>query len=163
FERLELGAAFFKSLSALLSEIKPVGCRLPAEQEDMLNRQCIVLALYERFYREGSAAFAYSPLYRPQPKRTVAEMLAIAEDPWIADLGALSGAFFDRYSGLLSRPFTLNPTFDGSRDVGGADADLIVEGCLIDIKATSRPFENVRQLVYQLLGYTLLDYSDQYG
>lgn len=74
---------------------------------------------------------------------------------------ALSWAFYDRHSELLSKPAVLNPTFDGSRDVGGADADLIVDGCLIDIKTTINPRLSAKWL-YQLLGYTLLDYSDRY-
>jgi len=46
-------------------------------------------------------------------------------------------------------------------DIGGADADLVVDHCLIEIKATIRPKLSASWL-YQLLGYALLDYSDRY-
>ena len=55
----------------------------------------------------------------------------------------------------------LNPTFVGSRDLLGADADLIVEGCLVEIKTTIQ--RRVRDnWIDQLLGYVLLDYEDQF-
>jgi hypothetical protein len=55
----------------------------------------------------------------------------------------------------------LNPAFDGSKDVGGPDGDFILNDCLIDIKATINPgVTNI--MLYQLLGYVLLDYSNQY-
>jgi hypothetical protein len=44
--------------------------------------------------------------------------------------------------------------------VGGADADLIVDGCLIDIKASVQPKINPEWL-RQLAGYVLLDYTDE--
>ncbi len=52
--------------------------------------------------------------------------------------------------------------FDGSGDVDGADADLVVDGCLIDIKTTIDPARLDREWVYQVFGYVLLDYHDSY-
>lgn len=49
--------------------------------------------------------------------------------------------------------------FQGSKDVGNADADLIVDGCLIDIKASICPKIEAGYL-RQLAGYLLLDYDD---
>ena len=43
--------------------------------------------------------------------------------------------------------------------MGGADADLIVDGCLVELKVTSKPLPELWWL-RQLLGYVLLDYSD---
>ena len=45
--------------------------------------------------------------------------------------------------------------------VDGADADLIVNGPLIEIKSTT-PCAIRGDWLWQLLGYVLLDYSDQY-
>ena len=73
----------------------------------------------------------------------------------------LSWRFYDNFNHLLSLPHSLNPNFDGSLDIGGADADLIVEGTLIDIKATIT--QKIRpDWLWQLLGYVLLDYSDRH-
>ncbi|HEU5378838.1 MAG TPA: hypothetical protein VFV38_25725, partial [Ktedonobacteraceae bacterium] len=80
---------------------------------------------------------------------------------WIDDLCNLSWLFYHTHAHLLSRPHLLNPTFAGSTDVGGADADMIVDGCLIDIKTTKQSKVDPRWL-RQLAGYLLLDYRDEY-
>jgi hypothetical protein len=66
-----------------------------------------------------------------------------------------------RWKDVLGTQKRLNPTFEGSADVGGADADLIVGRCLWDVKTTVLPAIE-RQTLYQLLGYLLLDYSDKH-
>jgi hypothetical protein len=75
----------------------------------------------------------------------------------------MSWAFYDGFSELLARPAVLNPTFDGSLDVGAADADMIVGRCLLEIKTTIDPRALPSGIVYQLIGYVLLDYSDEFG
>jgi hypothetical protein len=76
----------------------------------------------------------------------------------------LSWVFHDACAQTLLRAqrVALNPTFASSLDVGGADADLIADGCLVDIKATIRP-RVTPAWVYQLLVYALLDYDDEHG
>ena len=150
---------FRNSLNDASQQLQPIGRRLEREQEELLARHCIVLALFEEVFRAG--LHPRSPLIFPSPKTTVAELLATAEDHWLDDLCALSWAFYDEHSELFSQSTALNPTFDGSRDVGGADADLIVDGCLIDIKTTINPKLSAKWL-YQLLGYVLLDYNDRH-
>ena len=55
-----------------------------------------------------------------------------------------------------SRLCALNPKFGAaSMLVGGADADLVLDGCLIDIKTTKYPRLDPRDF-YQLIGYYLL-------
>ncbi len=56
----------------------------------------------------------------------------------------------------------LNPVFSGAKDVGGADGDFIVDRCLWDIKTTIRRKAD-GWWFYQLLGYVLLDYDNEYG
>lgn len=55
------------------------------------------------------------------------------------------------------------PSFDGSAFVRGADADLIVDGCLYDVKTTMKPREDLPRNLRQLLGYALLDWNDALG
>ena len=52
------------------------------------------------------------------------------------------------------------PSFDGSGFVGGADADLVVDGCLYDVKTTMKPRQGLPRNLRQLLGYALLDWND---
>ena len=57
----------------------------------------------------------------------------------------------------------MGPTFDGSAYVGGADADVIMGGRLCDIKTTTDPRRGLPDTIRQLIGYTLLDWHDNYG
>ncbi len=156
---LKLILSFFDTLDATLQTIQPVGRRLALEEERLLARYCFVLGLFEEPYR--SSHYAEGPLMLPAPRKSIEELLAIPEDAWVDDLCVLSTLFYDNYHHLLTLPHKLNPTFIGSNDVGGADADLIVNGWLIDIKATTGAKVDA-QHVRQLVGYTLLDYSDKY-
>lgn len=154
-------AEFFVDLENILSQLSPQRRRLEREHEEILARYCVGLALFEQVLRLGLISPG-SLLIFPQPVGTASELLARVPQAWVDDLCALSWAFHEDHEELLARPVVLNPTFDGSPDVGGADADLIVDGCLLDIKTRVEPRLRGDDL-YQLLGYTLLDYSDRYG
>lgn len=54
-------------------------------------------------------------------------------------------------------------SFGGSAFVGGADSDLILDGCLYDVKTTLRPRRHLAAMLRQLLGYGLLDWDDEFG
>jgi hypothetical protein len=69
-------------------------------------------------------------------------------------------------------PLHVGPSFVGSPDVGGADGDVIVGGLLAEWKTTRgdprrsdgrRHCRLDRDTLYQLLGYLLLDYQDEYA
>lgn len=51
-------------------------------------------------------------------------------------------------------------SFAGSDLIGGADADLLVDGLLLDFKSTHAATTVNKSDVYQLAGYTLLDFDD---
>jgi hypothetical protein len=151
------------TLTDLLERVKPANRKLSEAEEVQLLRLCVVLAYFEQF-RRTSAALSHSPLVK-LTRHDLADVLNVVEPRWLDDLCAQSWLFYDKHKHLLSRPFVLNPTFEGSRDVGGADGDLIVDGVLIEIKATTVPnveASKVREWLYQLIGYALLDYTDKY-
>lgn len=60
------------------------------------------------------------------------------------------------------RAAVCGPAFAGSSWVDGADGDLIVEGCLYEVKTTKAPREKLVDAFRQLFGYVLLDWSDEY-
>ena len=158
---LKLIKSFFKSLETTLSTLQPVGRRLELEAERTLARYYYVLALFEEVFRIGfHVEYKPRPLFAPTTKHSVEELLAIPRTPWVDDLCALSTLFCERYQHLLSRPHVLNPTFKGSSDVGGADADMVIDGCLIEIESALQPKLD-REYLYKLVGYLLLDYTDQ--
>jgi hypothetical protein len=156
-----LAAEFFESLKVALDELQPVRQRLDAQHESRLAQYCYVLALFEQLYRAGLDI--RSPLLVPIPADSVEALLAIPQPAAIDDLCTLSWVFYDGFTDLINgaREIVLNPTFDGSRDVGGADADVILDGCLLEFKTSVKPKLDPFAL-YQLLGYVLLDYSDRY-
>ncbi len=148
---------FFESLNKLTTENPPMRTKLAQAEEDALNRHCIVLALMEQVVRFPSTTdnILSASEFDNKP------LASIAEPHWIDDLRELSYCFYDNFNHLVSLPYTLNPSFDGSMDIGGADADMIVDGTLIDIKTTVKQ-EIKPDWLRQILGYVLLDYSDSY-
>lgn len=158
--------SFFVSLDETLSRLGPwqdPRPRLDEEDERLLCRYCGVLALIEQVFRFGRIPPG-SPLIEPEPAQDLSELLSRVPDAWVDDLCALSCAFHDSQGELLGevRHVELGPTFDGSRDAGGADADMILDGLLVDVKTTITP-KVTGEMIHQLLGYVLLDYSDRYG
>lgn len=140
-------------------DVRPVGRRLDADEEGRLARCCYLLALFEQVFRGG--VWITSPLFG-QRSPTLEDLLALVPAAAVADLRELVWAFCDTSADLLASPATLNPTFAGSLDVGGADADFVVGGCLVDIKTTVNSRVETEWL-RQLLGYALLDYDDEHA
>ena len=60
-------------------------------------------------------------------------------------------------------PILMGTSLEGSAYVGGADADMIMGGHLCDIKTTMNPRSRLPETIRQLIGYTLLDWHDEYG
>lgn len=148
---------YFVELSSWLAQHHPIGKRLDLAEEAELVRYCYVLGPYEEIVRAGPFK---SPLRR-YPWAPATDLLALVPAPAVEDLTALSWAAFIQFESVFNTPAILNPRFDGSIDVGGADADLILDACLVDIKATVKGRLD-SQWLYQLLGYVLLDYSNRY-
>jgi hypothetical protein len=53
-----------------------------------------------------------------------------------------------------------DPIFDRSNDLGGADADVIIDGTLLELKTVRTPVLN-KITVWQILGYLLADTTDR--
>ncbi len=152
---------FFASLEDVLARIRPEGRLLELNDEELLARYCVVLALFEEMTRPGAAqARLSSPLVR-ESDWTVKTLLQIVQTHWVDDLYRLSRAFFFVFQDRLLDKVILNPIFQGSGDVGGADGDIIVDNCLVDFKVTVKAAIGKLE-IYQLLGYLLLDYDDEY-
>jgi hypothetical protein len=150
---------FFYDFEIFLDQLQPAGRRLMAADEEMLARYCYILGLFDHSGRG-------QPLH-PDLIRNRDDLLSLVERPWVDDLCALSWAFYDAGLLPLNAPAVLNPNFMGSRYAGGPEADLISDGCLIEIK-TSLPPHGLKQALgpktlFQLLRYALLDYNDAYG
>ncbi len=158
----QLIGGFFASLRRALDRIRPVGRLLEPESEAWLNRYCVVLALFEQVFRAGPRKG--SPLFSLPRNPAIGDLLALARPTWLDDLANLVRASWQAIEPFTSpgHRLTLNPVFEGSSHVGGADADLVLDGVLWEVKTTIT--NRVRpEWIHQLLGYVLLDYSDRYG
>jgi hypothetical protein len=141
----------------------PLRC-LDDEQERQVARLCLALAWYEEYARVG-------PLRPVEPLQRAASLeeligltpqAAVAIDN-VAQMMRIAEGSIDRWP--PEEDVRLRPVFDGSIDVGGADADLIIGRCLWEVKTTKDAGRISRKYFwpYQLLGYVFLDYTDRYG
>lgn len=141
---------------------------LPAAVEEDFARACFVAAWFEEFFRSGRLS-PTTPLGTASPSTTLADLLAAVPAYAAADMVALqtlaaaSPGLTALRAGTPTRDVVGGPTFAGSIAVGGADADLIAGGLLLDVKTTADPGK-VPSLnnVWQLAGYVLLDYDDEH-
>ena len=141
-----------------VEKVGPAGRHLPQESEDALNLSCSILAMFENCIR--ATPNADWPIVTALRSGSADAVRALVKPDWLSDLRALSWLFYESQGELLSRPATLNPTFAGSSDVGGGDADLIVDGLLIELTTQKQMLAAWK--VQQLLSYLLLDYDDKY-
>lgn len=151
---------FMAGLDGAMHALNPVKMSLDDESEELLARHCLVLANLDAIFR---VAVLPRPFIEPTVCGTSADLLAGARPTWLRDMRALTAKFLDTATseGFLELPAVLNPTFVGSADMA-ADADLIVDACLVEVKCTVDPGRALVQTLAQLLGYVLLDYEDQY-
>jgi hypothetical protein len=145
--------------------------RTASLEPEWLARACYALALFTEVFRAGP--LPGSRLAMLAPTASVDGLLALASDDEVADLLALTEAARRNLMPAVAArggPVHIGPTFAGSLDVGGADADLIVGGLLIEVKVQlgdrgqdgRRRCSLEQRSMFELLGYLLLDYDDTY-
>lgn len=147
---------FFYELKNFLTLVRPDQGVLNPSDEATLCRYCYIMAMMEEGLRSGviHAGLMWQP-------RDVAEFISKPPEWILDDIAAQNALYREAMAEFLNQPATLNPTFKGSADVGGADADLIVGGCLIELKSSRRNLAS--KDLYQAIGYCLLDYEDKHG
>ncbi|MEV7874194.1 hypothetical protein [Microbacterium sp. NPDC089188] len=132
------------------------------------------LALCVSAFRAGAAVAPRIPELVRAREFSASLMMTEAPPEAVGELTALRGLIEERLMSRLEPPTVFGPLFDLSRPGDGqriaAEADLISDGTLVDVKsnlapktkAGDRPDVLKPEHVHQLLGYALLDYSDAY-
>jgi superfamily II DNA or RNA helicase len=121
-----------------------IRARSPSREAlEALAGHALRLAKLDQFYRAATLDLTFEEA-SPRDVRDLLRLLSIVP-------------FDGPFGGLLAHgPILLNPTFGKlSHKMGGADADLVAGGCLIDFKVTKFPKltdENIAQVV----GYSML-------
>lgn len=138
----------------------------PASQnEDALTRLCFVAAFFEYIYRTGQIR-RFSMFAETTACTGLADLTAAVPAYVIDDIGKqmqLTERPLAPFRALPQPAKVCGPVFAGSSDIGGADADYILDGLLLDCKATKDPRQLGREEIYQLAGYLLLDYDDHFN
>ncbi|WP_432079350.1 UvrD-helicase domain-containing protein [Streptomyces sp. YPW6] len=133
--------------------------------ENALIRLCFVAGFFEDIARTGEIR-RFSMLSSATPATTLDDLIAAVPEYVVTDIDhqtRLAEGPFAAFRALPQRARVCGPVFAGSGDIGGADADYILDGLLLDCKATKDPRRLGREEIYQLAGYLLLDYDDQFG
>lgn len=136
-----------------------------SQNEDALVRLCFVAAFFEEIYRTGQIR-RFSMLAEATAYTELADLTAAVPAYVIDDIGKqiqLTERPLAPFRALPQPAKVCGPVFAGSSDIGGADADYILDGLLLDCKATKDPRRLGREEIYQLAGYLLLDYDDQFN
>jgi hypothetical protein len=130
---------------------------------DQLASICWALALLTEMFRNPVAAIR-GPLERFQGRRASAEeLLGLASSAALGQLAAFREVFASTLLPQLAHwhgRWVLGPEFTGSALIK-SDADLIAAGLLIDLKTDSKLSLGVTT-IFQVIGYTLLDFDDAY-
>ena len=129
-----------------------------------LARACWALALFTEVFRAGPAATAHGPLALFRGRRpSAAELLDLAPPAALGQLAAFRHVFETALLPELAArrgTWRLGPVFAGSALIP-ADADLIAAGLLLELKTSAKLTLAVKDL-FQVIGYALLDFDDEY-
>jgi hypothetical protein len=161
--RPALHRAGLQMLAELETYDRPPLVHETVEEGERLIRLCFIASCFERVFRSGEVD-ADSLLLRVGVDATLATLLAEVPRFVIDDITAQLRLAQDQdaLGWMIGQDGVCGPVFAGSTDVGGADADFIFGGELVDCKATVHPRRLGVSELYQLAGYLLLDYDDQF-
>ncbi|MDQ0935122.1 hypothetical protein [Streptomyces turgidiscabies] len=138
------------------------------DDEEDLARLLIAAAWYQVLTR-NPVGFEHTPLYlaayEDPGSFTLDRLLQLPHRDLVADVVAqlhqgADGPLLSLRARTRPEDCTPGPTFPGTQIT--ADADLVVDGLLIDFKSDKRPHRFPKASAWQLLGYLLLDTADRY-
>lgn len=130
----------------------------------LLSRLCYVAGFFEDVFRTGEVR-RNNPLSQATPAVTLDQLTAHVATYVLTDIDEqlhLADEPFAPLQDLPAHQRVCGPVFTGSADIGGADADFILNGLLLDCKASIKPHTLGSKEIYQLAGYLLLDYDDEH-
>lgn len=155
-----------REVVARARELAPAERELsPAEWSELLRLAVILARLEQWFRRKGPVwDFVAGPLIEYDPGDIEAVGRAMVNEPTLADLDVLARVAVEDNRGLAeARQLVLGPNFAQSLALGGADADIIADGLLLDLKSTKQSRVVGARELWQLVGYALADTEDEYG
>jgi len=171
---VELGLSFYQIASrkrkclndlipafeSFVARVKPQRRRLNRRTEELLCRFCVLFA-YLDFIGRAPLGNSAMDILTNIASRNLDNTLSRLDENIVLDVIELSKLFWLKHESLIAntRHAIIGGALAGSSDIGGADFDLIADGCLIEFKASRHP-KVTTQIMRQLAGYWLLDYDD---
>lgn len=157
-------SAIERQVVATIANMRPWARHLTQAQWDEMARLTGVLARFEQYVRAGSVVLPYldAPVrkYDGQLDELAA---ALVSAPTVADIARLGRCSVEDHLFIRdAKDLHIGPAFRESLMLGGADADLIYDGTLLDLKSTASPGILKRRSLWQGLGYLLADSDDSY-
>lgn len=153
--------ALFGHAPCVVDELRAAIDSGPAAVEaDIAARVAWIGGLLDRGLRAGRGPDVWFDALRAAESWDA--ILACVPSWYAADISAVTARCATALLELAGGAVFIAPTFAGSSALGGAEADVIAGGALIDVKATKDLNLRLRDL-HQIVGYALLDWDDQYG
>lgn len=152
-----------KAYSELLTQLASAAgfAPLPDAEEHRLVQLAYVAGLFDQFSRIG--AYPGLPLLEVPADAPLDVLLDTLVHPaCVEDIVALADVARRSLAQLVvpGAPVVVGPAFAGSRDIGGADADLLIGRTLVEFKTRGK-LELQQRHLHQLVAYALLDYDDE--
>jgi hypothetical protein len=158
------GVRLHREAVAVIESMAPWHGLPPGDDLLTLCRMCLVLARFEQFFRAGLRVWTHvgEPLSDRPPLKVFADR--VVPPTCLRDLVGMAAPVIEDHADLRhASPLVLNPVFDLSVALGGADADVIAGRTLWELKSSARVAGVFsREDLWQLLGYALADQSDAY-
>jgi hypothetical protein len=158
------GVRLEREAVAMIDDLAPWQDGLDADELREACRMCLVLARFDQFFRADLQVWTYvgEPLLDQPSLVEYAER--VVPPACLLDLETIAGSAIDDHRDLrMSKPLLLNPKFDLSAALGGADGDLIAGDTLWDFKSSASSTSVFgRDDLWQLIGYALADQSNTY-
>ncbi len=164
--RAEISPSAIERLAvARIAKLQPWQRTPDSEQWSELCRLVVILARFEQYFRAGPAVLPYLAEPLTTHGDNLDELaLALMSGSSMRDLDALGRVTVEDHLSIRdASELAIGPTFAQSLALGGADADLIYDGTLVDLKSTSQARIVGRDEVWQLIGYLLADTDDTYS
>ncbi len=153
------------AIADLVDRANPAKSVLALDDELALSRMCGLLAMYEQIYRMGGIAnpnTQKSRLFEVGLDASLDELLDLIDPRLPPDLAALVQLHRESSQDLSGQSqLVCNPEFARSRDLGGADADMMIDHALVELK-TMKTAALSKKFAWQVLGYLLADTDDVY-
>lgn len=121
-----------------------------------------ILTRFEQYFRAGSVVLDHlTPPMIEHGQDLRALAAALVSPPTLEDVKALGRATVQDHGNIrCAKELFIGPTFAQSLALGGADADVVYDGTLIDLKSSAQAGVVGRLEAWQLLGYVFADTDD---